>query len=1642
LLARNAPASSASAGPSNDGLPAGVPVPSWALHHNGIRFIPTAASAASIANAAARSRAVGGNHPSGELGRRCEPEYCPTVPLFYKGGTVQHNPVLHVIFWGSSWNEAAGSALRTQMMKLYEGIGGSAWQGVLTQYFDVVRDKISYVASAVTADSITDPAPAPNTLAPKEVTDEKLQEEVAHALILESKWSREPNAQFIVIPGPGSTYSPKFLGSFCAYHNEDESGSRSSYSFVPNINEEPFRAHCIGYDSNGNGNNVTSMVASHEYAESATDPLPGSNPGWQGLDGNEIGDICVSGDDEIKNGPLSGSWVQGSWDDHQSACSLADENPPHVLGLTEAASKVSRHEGTLNGSIYPEGLETTYHFEYDTRPYAQGEAPHGVSIPVTGASVGSGMSLQHVQQTISGLSVETTYHYRVVATNSSGTTYGVDQTLRTSEWSVPTLPRPTGAGSTLPTSVSCVTREWCMFVGRYWEPQTPYSEIWNGIKWSVRPVPAPAGTVHPFLNGVSCASTSSCSAVGEADPSKPGTFTPFVEHWDGTSWTIESLALPSGATEAGLMSVSCVSATECMAAGWAKGASGTTVPFVALRSQSGSWSEQTLPPVSGGGSITELHGISCASASACMAVGRTNGTSTVVGSGTGFAESWNGKAWSIVSPATPTGEEKGFLSSVSCTSANQCIAVGEYLGPHPSATNTELYWGSWIEKWNGEKETWSEQAYHKPSESVLQDGLGSVSCTGPESCTAVGSFEVERLHWVTLVENYNGKEWQPQTTSTEAFPERTGLGSVSCVEAANCAAVGIYVIGGFARQLAELRLSTTGPKVFTEPASELAKARATLNALVNPNGTPITECKLEYGTTTSYGSHAACTPSPGAVESVVSVSAALAGLSSGTTYHFRIAVTSALGTIYGADETFELSATAAGYLSSFPSAGSSSGGLSTQGVAVDGSGNVWVSDAVNHRVNEFSSQGAFKLAFGFGVNDEKEVLETCTANCKTGLTGSKPGEFGAPGAYGLSIGGIAVSGADIWVVDGGNERIEEFTTAGTTPVEYAGRQIRTLLGPEAVATDSSGNNIWVSSYGYSALQDFSFSPTGTVEEKHVIEPPGNKSGLAVDAQGNVWAAVGSVGVAGFDRVDEYSPNATFEQSFGWHVKTNGTEELETCTTECLGGTAGSGNGQFNQPHGVAVDGHGDVFVVDTNNNRVQEFSATGKYITQFGSSGSGAFEFSGPLGIAVAGGQAYVVDAGNNRVENWEVWENLPPTVETHAASAITQSAATLNASVNPNGSEATACTLEYGTTTSYGSSAPCTPSPGTGGNPVAVSASVAGLTANTTYHFRISATNSGGTSNGSDQTLKTLPEAPAVLTGTASSVTQTSATLGAYVNPNGAEVSECKLEWGTTTAYGSSARCTPSPGSGSSGVEVSAAVSGLTPITTYHFRVSATNSSGTSRGSDRTFTTLTNFPATESLDTFIRAAENPLSNGGKWSKLHWTKTIGRVFGPIIGWVPKEGGEGAPETEADGAYWNVQEFANPAVSTHMLAQNRSGDYVGIWCDTTGGGHKNGYRLKVVSTPTSGNLAFKLILEKWVNGTRTQLGESSVVFFSGSSENVVGLTAINGQVKGWHGTSEASLAVAVEASDATLGRGFVGIEGNDSNAFGETQYRAG
>jgi DNA-binding beta-propeller fold protein YncE len=84
------------------------------------------------------------------------------------------------------------------------------------------------------------------------------------------------------------------------------------------------------------------------------------------------------------------------------------------------------------------------------------------------------------------------------------------------------------------------------------------------------------------------------------------------------------------------------------------------------------------------------------------------------------------------------------------------------------------------------------------------------------------------------------------------------------------------------------------------------------------------------------------------------------------------------------------------------------------------------------------------------------------------------------------------------------------------------------------------------------------------------------------------------------------------------------------------GQAGAGDGQFNEPSGVAIDSAGNVYVADTANHRIQKFDDLGNFLLKWGSSGSGAGQFDAPKGMAVdSADNVYVVDSGNHRIQKF-----------------------------------------------------------------------------------------------------------------------------------------------------------------------------------------------------------------------------------------------------------------------------------------------------------------------------------------------------------------------------------------------------------------------
>lgn len=197
-------------------------------------------------------------------------------------------------------------------------------------------------------------------------------------------------------------------------------------------------------------------------------------------------------------------------------------------------------------------------------------------------------------------------------------------------------------------------------------------------------------------------------------------------------------------------------------------------------------------------------------------------------------------------------------------------------------------------------------------------------------------------------------------------------------------------------------------------------------------------------------------------------------------------------------------------------------------------------------------------------------------------------------------------------------------------------------------------------------------------------------------------------------------------------------------------------------------------------------------------------------------------------------------TATTSAATAITSTGATVNGTVNPNG-DATTYAFQWGLTTSYGNQAPLpAASAGSGSAPVPVSVALGGLASGTVYHYRVIATDAGGVTTGTDETFTTSGTAPApatVTTGSATSITASSAVLNGTVVANDTPTS-CAFAYGPTTSYGSLTPAQPVP-AGSSSVALTATISGLAPSTGFHYQLVCNSATGTVSGSDQSFTSL-----------------------------------------------------------------------------------------------------------------------------------------------------------------------------------------------------------
>jgi hypothetical protein len=271
------------------------------------------------------------------------------------------------------------------------------------------------------------------------------------------------------------------------------------------------------------------------------------------------------------------------------------------------------------------------------------------------------------------------------------------------------------------------------------------------------------------------------------------------------------------------------------------------------------------------------------------------------------------------------------------------------------------------------------------------------------------------------------------------------------------------------------------------------------------------------------------------------------------------------------------------------------------------------------------------------------------------------------------------------------------------------------------------------------------------------------------------------------------------------------------------------------------DGRPDIAVANENSNNVTVFlkDATGAGYTPsvIGVGGgptslvAGDFNGDGKTDLATANSNSGDVTL----LLNTTVAAPVAPTAVTGAPSGVTASAATVSGTVGPNGSR-TSYVFEYGTTTSFGSISPADDVAGSSLVPVA--ASLTGLSSNTTYFYRLVATNSAGTTFGSVAAFNTggTPLAPSSVTGATTAVGTTTASLSGSVNPEG-QATAFTVEYGTSTSFGSIGAVTELD-SAIAVEPVSASLAGLAPNTTYFYRVVATNATGTSTGSVLSFAT------------------------------------------------------------------------------------------------------------------------------------------------------------------------------------------------------------
>jgi DNA-binding beta-propeller fold protein YncE len=531
---------------------------------------------------------------------------------------------------------------------------------------------------------------------------------------------------------------------------------------------------------------------------------------------------------------------------------------------------------------------------------------------------------------------------------------------------------------------------------------------------------------------------------------------------------------------------------------------------------------------------------------------------------------------------------------------------------------------------------------------------------------------------------------------------------------------------------------------------------------------------------------------------------------------------------HGFQSAFGQPGEAAGQLALVAGAAKAAG----SGVAVDAeTHDVYVADTANNRIAEFTQTGGFVRAWGWGVQNGAQELQSCTTTCRKGLSGFAPGELEAPALVAIDNDPTSPSYGDLYVGDAGQE----------------------LESPRNLVTKFTGEGALVETWGEDGQVRGSGAAGGAF---------GGLTGVAVDGAGNAWVLTFGTLETPVERLFEFSPEGGLEKECavesgdfapqGLAVDGAGhfyfTQNAETVHRFTCANAKGEGTVDEAPISGFAIDSsQGDLYV-DAGGSEILDIPSACvpsnracEPIDAFGKP-----QLSGAAGVAVdpSTGIVYAANASADQVAAFGVVVEAT----TLAAEDVTATGATLRGQVNPDGAELTRCRFEYGEGGAAGGSVPCEESAGqigSGRSPVEVHARIAGLSSGTAYDFRLRASNGAGHIVGEGVAFTTLPTA-VVEEADATQVEPTSALLGARINPEGMSTTY-RFEYDTRPyeegepPHGTSV---PDPdagiGSGQSGVTVTQPITGLTPNTTYYFRVVATDANGVALGPTHSFIDLT----------------------------------------------------------------------------------------------------------------------------------------------------------------------------------------------------------